>query len=94
MKIAFDYDGMFTLDPTMWIKVMEAIKASNHSIYLVTMRYDTPQEADEVRANLPEELITEFVFTGRMSKQPFMSSKGIKIDVWIDNNPFWILNNW
>ncbi len=61
-------------------------------VYLVTMRYDVPYEADEVREALRDK-VDGFFFTGRKAKQKFMFDQGISIDVWIDDMPFFVLND-
>jgi hypothetical protein len=87
--IAIDYDGTYTVIPEL-IDSLIANKRDDVRIILATMRY-----SDEVE---PEFLdlgrrCSQVVFTNRKAKKPFLESLGIKVDVWIDDSPDWILND-
>lgn len=90
MNIALDYDNTYTRDPKFWNSFLYLASASGHTVYCVTMRYDF--EGDDVRSAL-EDRVNYIYFTGRKAKKEFMFAKDIAIDVWIDDMPFFILND-
>jgi len=58
------------------------VKAAGHEVIIVTMRHE--HEPVDMRMDCM------VYYTCRKAKRPFMQSLGIKIDVWIDDNPHWI----
>ena len=90
MILALDYDQTFTEDPDGWLEVTNLLRARGHSVYGVTMRYDTET------AGMSKKYMAacdKIFFTGRMAKQQFMAARGITVNVWIDDMPEWVLNN-
>lgn len=83
MIIALDYDGTYTADPALWDAFILAAKASGHTVLCVTMRH--PSEAIEMPC--------EVVYTSRKAKVPFTARAGIRVNVWIDDSPHWLLEN-
>ncbi len=84
MNISVDYDGTITSDEPTFFKMMQLFKKAGHKVYIVTMRYPSETNAllqDWVR------YVDGIYFTGRRAKKPFMEQLGIKIDIWIDDNP-------
>jgi hypothetical protein len=92
--IGLDYDGTITRDPDMWFEVMKTMQAQGHEVHIVTMRHGVEATMDLT----PME--TRFLegadgvhFTGnsetwdRDAKRPHMDAKGIRVHVWIDDNP-------
>lgn len=92
MNLSLDYDGTYTRDPGTWDRVIQVFREAGHKVYVVTMRRDVLQESEEVKYQLHDKVDGIF-FTGRLAKQPFMFSKGISIDVWIDDMPFFVNTN-
>lgn len=91
MNIALDYDDTYTKDPDSWDVFILLMKKAGHRVYCVTMRYDTGFEMTDVYAALQKK-VDGIYATSRKAKKEFMCEKGIWIDVWIDDNPFFILN--
>lgn len=87
MNIALDFDGTYTEDPALWDLFIAQALANDHIIRVVTMRYE--HEANRPMKDLAK--IIPVIFTGRKSKKSFLEDLGITIDVWIDDNPHWIL---
>ncbi len=81
MLIALDYDGTYTTDPILFDAFIRQAKASGHEIICVTMRY--PEE--EIH------MLCEIIYTSRQAKLPFMGGLGRMPDIWIDDNPRFIL---
>lgn len=90
MNISLDYDSTYTRDPEMWNIFIANAHLSGHKVYCVTMRHTW--EGDDVREAL-EGQVDYIFFTGRKAKKKFMYDKMIGIDVWIDDIPFFILND-
>lgn len=90
MNIGLDYDDTYTRDPDAWDAFIFFFRNRGHKVYVVTWR--SSEEAIEVRDKLNNR--TDGIFaTNRKAKQSFMFAEGIRIDVWIDDNPFTILHN-
>ena len=88
--ICIDYDGTYTLFPELLDCIIDKSLSLGYRVVLATMRYDY-----EITPGLQELInkVNEVVFTGRKAKLPYLSSKGIIPDIWIDDNPIWLLND-
>lgn len=86
MNISVDFDDTYTRDPETWNKVIAVFQAYNHKVYCVTARQ--PSDSAEVYATIGHMIGAEnCYFTSMQSKKNYMFSKGICIDVWMDDNP-------
>ncbi len=92
--IGLDYDGTITRDPDMWFALMKMMQAHGHEVHIVTMRHGI--EAEMCRTPMDARFLKGadgVHFTGnsetfdRDAKLPHMESKGIRVDIWIDDNP-------
>lgn len=81
MIIALDYDGTYTKDPAMWRKVIAIATEAGHRVVCVTSRWK--EEAIEMPC--------EVIYTGRLAKARVAADAGIDVDIWIDDNPFFIM---
>lgn len=88
MNIGLDYDDTYTRDPMIWNNFVAMSRSRGHKIYLVTWR--TPEETEPIIEHLKANL-DGVHFTSRKAKEKYMYSQGIRIDVWIDDNPSAIL---
>ena len=91
MLICLDYDGTYTEDPSLWDLFIQAATASGHQVICATMRYEEV-EGDTVKISLGH-LVDKIYFTNRLAKVNWLKERGINPDVWIDDSPFWLLNN-
>ena len=91
MLVCLDYDGTYTQDPALWDQFITSAKASGHRVICATMRYEDTEGA-EVKKSLSH-LVENIYFTDRLAKVAWLKERGIKPDVWIDDSPFWLLNN-
>lgn len=81
---ALDYDGTYTRDPELWDSWIKLATSRGHLVLCVTMRYQ------EETIEMP----CEVIYTSRKAKQPFMIARGFRPpDVWIDNEPKWLLED-
>jgi hypothetical protein len=90
MNLSLDFDNTYTRDPAFWDAFISLAKRSGHRVYCVTMR--SSAEGEEVRRYLAHQ-VESILFTNRRNKQEFCFEHRISIDVWIDDMPYFILNN-
>lgn len=82
MRIGLDYDGTYTRDPELWDKFVMMAELRGHEVVCITMRYETEPVFD---------MPCEVVYTGRQAK--ISNIAGCRVDIWIDDNPQWILKD-
>lgn len=86
MKIGLDYDGTVTSDYQTFLDVAKRFMAAGHQVYIVTMRY--PSECfSDLELSILAKSVTGVIPTSRMAKRARCLELGVKIDVWIDDNP-------
>jgi hypothetical protein len=86
MNIGLDFHDTYTKDPIFWDQVIFLAQRYDHEVYVVTAAAEGEDE-DVYDVPVPLEQI---FFTARNAKHQFMKAEGIKIDVWIDNEPEFI----
>lgn len=86
INIALDFDGTVTSDYYGFTAMAEMLRERGHKVYLVTMRYRSECVRDKTFMDLVEK-VDGFIHTDRQSKKPYCEANGIKIHVWIDDNP-------
>lgn len=84
MNIALDYDGTYTKDPQFWERFIESAMLSEHKVMIFTKRH--PEEKVDVACGSTYNL--EIHYTERIDKLFYAGHNEIKVDIWIDNNPF------
>ena len=82
MIFALDFDGTYTADPELWDQWVRLCRRRGHRVYVVTMRYPSEAVPDELA-----ELVDRVIYTGRRAKKQLLDSRGILIDIWIDDRP-------
>jgi len=90
LNISLDFDDTYTRDPKAWDDFIDLMQRQGHSVYCVTMRHES--EGRQVKEALASRVDGVF-FTNRKAKKDFMYERGINVDVWIDDSPFFVLNN-
>ena len=94
MTIALDYDGTYTLDPKMWDVFIVMASMFGHTIKIVTMRGDAETGRGECIDIVFAECssgIDEIIYTNRKAKKPYCEEHEIHIDIWIDDQPEFLL---
>lgn len=89
MNIALDYDGTFTADPVFWLRFVRNALDAGHVVYCVTML--EPHQTHDMDFEL--QCMVKVITTSSKAKKPFVDALGIKIDIWIDDRPDWIIND-
>ena len=87
MRIAIDYDGTYTADRELWDRFIRDAKERGHSVLIVTSRRDTEENREEVQTNG-----WPVIFTDMAAKKHHMDARGVWIDVWIDDEPEYIIH--
>lgn len=87
--ICLDYDGTYTDFPELCNSIIRQGKNLGYDVILATMR--TPEEEDSGLRMLSDTI--RVIYTSRQAKQPYLENLGIYPDVWIDDQPKWILHN-
>lgn len=85
MNIGVDYDKTITLDPVIFGKLCTLFMENGDNIYIVSSRF--PNELTDDIRKFSAQYCPYLICTERKAKDPYMKSLGIKIDVWIDDNP-------
>jgi hypothetical protein len=86
MIIALDWDNTFTRDQDGWQDFILGMKARGHKIWIVTARgEDTPIE-------MTPEGLSGIVYCNYRAKMRVTELMGLKIDVWIDDDPEMIID--
>lgn len=88
MIIALDYDDTITLDPEFWLSFIRSAQRRGIVVHCVTWR----SEHEPVHHSVSE--LVQVFYTDLLAKRPFMESKGVYVDVWIDDNPYAVDNNY
>lgn len=83
--INVDYDGTFDTNPEMWSLFIKEAYFRNYKIYCISQRTDNEENREELINALP--LCVEIHLTNHNGKKQWAEVHGIKIDIWIDNNP-------
>lgn len=83
--IVVDWNGTFTEFADLLLPFMLKAKEAGHRVIICTMRY--PEEGDDLRS---VSHTFEIIYTSRQAKVPYLMSKDIYPDLWIDDNPLWL----
>ncbi len=88
LLIAIDFDDTLTADPELWKHFIDSAKKRGHRIICVTARRDTEYNRETVDSFMYENGIELYTyFTSLSSKVDHMAKLGLKVDIWIDDNP-------
>jgi hypothetical protein len=89
MKIGLDFDDTYTRDPEGWNEFIHNFTSRGHTIYCTTFRF--PEQSQQVYDSIGKVIGNDNChFTAYTAKRQYMQSKGIMIDVWIDDQPILI----
>lgn len=82
---ALDYDKTFTLNPEYWKQVMDLGQRNGIEHIIVTARRDTLDNRAILERAIPDGV--EIVYCDLKSKIDVCAQRGLKVDVWIDDDP-------
>lgn len=83
MLIALDYDGTYTADSALWDAFVKTANIMGHRVVCFTMRHSSE------RIEMP----CPVIYTGRKAKAKFAAENGYKVDVWVDNDPLFLIED-
>lgn len=93
LNIALDFDDTFTADPVLWGNFIKSAKLRGHQVFCVTARRESEENIDTINAQFDHwGCQIPIFFCNLASKLDQMEGRGIKIDIWIDDSPFAIVN--
>jgi 5'(3')-deoxyribonucleotidase len=90
LTIAIDFDDTLTAAQKLWRRfVTNAMLNYGHRVIVVTARRDTEENIDLIDGWLQENEFPELsvYFTSLQSKVDYMEKRGVKVDIWIDDDP-------
>lgn len=88
LTFALDFDDTFTACPELWAMFINQAKSLGHTVYIVTARRGTTENADIIRDAMFDACCeVSVVFSSLGSKIHAMERRGIKVDIWIDDDP-------
>ena len=88
MLIAIDFDDTLTADVELWRDFIAKAISRGHRVICVTARRDTDDNRETIDGWMAEhgiELTTYYTSLG--SKVDHMDRIGLKVDIWIDDDP-------
>lgn len=88
--VAFDFDETISDNELLWLQVMLALEKGGYHVVVCTWR--TPTTYPEDLKFLVDKGFKVY-YTSGQAKQTYMEKQGVKVAIWIDDNPFAILNN-
>lgn len=95
LTFALDYDDTFTACPDLLSVFIRRSILLGHSWYLVTARRDSPENLEEITANLSHwDCLMPIIFCNLKSKFDTVTDRGIRIDIWIDDAPHAIVHGY
>jgi len=88
MLIAIDFDETLTADKDLWGEFIDRCSDFGHRIVCVTARRDTEENREIIGDFLIDANIEiDVYYTALESKVEFMKKRGLKVDIWIDDDP-------
>lgn len=83
-----DYDDTFTADPELWGSFVRTAHERGHSVVLVTARRNTNENIEMIRAALRAQgCVLPIVCSSLGSKLDAVKKRGIRVTIWIDDEP-------
>lgn len=94
MNLSLDYDDTYTRDPAAWDEFLENFRSRvGHKVYLVTSRNTLNLDGINQVTRALKGKVDGIFFTSGEAKQTYMFRHGIRIDVWIDDSPAFIVTD-
>jgi len=88
--VCIDYDDTYTKFPELLNLIVDYCKNKNYRVILATMR--SIQEEDDGLVKIMNKGV-EIIYTNRKAKIPYLNAMRIFPDLYIDDNPKWLLHD-
>lgn len=86
--IAIDFDDTLTADSQLWLKFVESAKSLGHRCICITARRQTEDNIEAIDEWMRTHGVSLPVyFTGLSSKVEYAKKIGLKVNIWIDDDP-------
>lgn len=94
MLFGIDYDETWTKDPEFWFQFLELAEKKGHKAVIVTGRNKPSFGSSGTWTGEPIEIAVKgklpVVYAGNNTKREAANKAGYKVDVWIDDSPYYI----
>lgn len=90
MIFAFDFDGMLTACPDLWVPTIKLAQTQGHRVVIATGRpnRDGGDQNDlEEFCSLHKIEGVDFFFCGSVPKRKYLEAAGVLVAAWVDDNP-------
>tara|TARA_Y100000310_G_scaffold193566_1_gene193507 strand:+ start:3417 stop:3830 length:414 start_codon:yes stop_codon:yes gene_type:complete len=84
--IGIDFDDTITVNPAMWLAIIEIMQKNGHPVTIVTIRHKNDPCNPEIEA-FADLAGIPYVATEGKQKAAFMDAEGRHVDIWIDDSP-------
>jgi hypothetical protein len=84
LTIGLDYDNTFTADPKAWQQFIGLMLSHGHRVFITTSR------SPDLELEIIPHGIDGIVYCSFRAKKTVTQEQGIKINIWIDDDPKWI----
>jgi len=88
--IGVDFDETISDNESGWLQVLTLLERLGYHVVIVTWR--TPKTYPEDLQFLVDRGFAVY-YTSLQAKQDYMAAKGIRVDIWIDDNPLAIVQD-
>lgn len=88
--ISMDYDDTFDLNPSGMLSVCMAMRMAGFRVIGVTLR----NRAQPITCKFFHSAVESIIYCGGKEKRQAVQDFGIKIDVWMDDKPEFIVNTY
>lgn len=87
LTFAIDFDHTFTACPEIWARFVSDAESAGHRVFIFTARPDDDENRLHVRSALKAVGLTlPQIYTARGSKLLEAKQRGIKVDIWIEDD--------
>ena len=88
--IGVDFDETISDNPDGWLNVLLLLERIGYHVVIVTWRKPTEWPTD---LDFLVDKGFKVYYTSRQAKKQYMEQQGIKVSIWVDDNPFAILHS-
>lgn len=92
LNIALDWDDTFTADPEGFKAIIRCFQSLGHTVTIVTLRDEL--DLDERMSELKDKYEVDIIFCAGQSKERVVRELGLQMNIWIDDNPRYIVNDY
>lgn len=91
LVFSFDFDCTISEDPELFLSMMGMLELMGHTVVICTCRM--PDTYPEDLAFL-EKKGYKIYYTSHKAKKKYLADQGVIVDIWVDDTPESILQDW